>query len=229
MRKISQLQRDALEESANIGIGHASMSLSKMLENIVNIDLITTDLLPIQAIMDDPTNLFVFEYSDTILVAIYIQITGDITGASLLLFPKESALALVDIISDMDIGTTKDLNLEGKSALGEVGDILVSSYLTALNKFLKLDTMFHPPTVISDTAESVVNFIYAITSEEVDYALVSEIGFSAKKAIIHGTFALIFDEKSLDQLLDSIDKMAGIEQKSPIDKLTGAIKRVLGR
>ncbi len=227
IKKINRVQMDAIEKSANRGVYHASKHLSQIFEGSVDVDLIVTNLFPIQDILDDPTKIYAFTCPDAVIMTAYTPMTGDTSGAGMLLFPKESAVTLVDFIKGKDIGTTTELNLEDNSVLSSVCSAFVSSYLTAINKVVELNTTFSNPSIVLDSVDSIVNVIHAISSEQIANMLVSEIRFSSDKTMIYGTFILAFDEKSLDKLLDSINKIACIKPNSFTSKLTGVLNRIL--
>ena len=85
---LSDFQKDALTEVGNIGIGHATTSLSQMVNKRVWISIPDMKLLPLIEVPalvrnEDP------------VVGVILQLTGDAKGYLLLLLSKKTAKMLI--------------------------------------------------------------------------------------------------------------------------------------
>ena len=62
--------------------------------------------------------------SEEIVAAVRLPVSGEVTGAALLLFCEETAFNLSDLLIKKEFGTTKQLDELDRSALEELGNIL---------------------------------------------------------------------------------------------------------
>ena len=88
IRSLKALQVDALREVANIGAGHAATALSQMVGETIMISVPTInvsrleDIPPQVAAPDEP------------VAAVLMHMLGDLTGRTLLVFPRRTAVRL---------------------------------------------------------------------------------------------------------------------------------------
>ena len=120
MTHYTELQLDALRELANIGSGTASTALSSMLGRSVDITVPSARALGFAEAIDaagDP---------EAEITAIVLGIVGELEGTVLLLVTPEDADALCAILG-LEPGSEFI-----PSALGEIGNIVGTSYINAL-------------------------------------------------------------------------------------------------
>src|SRR6476619_7190197 len=87
-RSLKALQMDALREVANIGAGHAATALSQMIGETIMITVPTITVARLEEVpvqMSDP---------DEPVAAVLMHMLGDLTGRTLLVLPKRTALRL---------------------------------------------------------------------------------------------------------------------------------------
>src|SRR5690242_21857773 len=80
------LQLDALREVANIGAGHAATALSQMVGETIMITVPTINIARLEEVpvqMTDP---------DEPVAAVLMHMVGDLTGRTLLVLPKRTAV-----------------------------------------------------------------------------------------------------------------------------------------
>ncbi len=204
--QLTDIQKDALREVATICIGSTSISLSKMIQGKIDVNISGVHIVPINRVSHKINN------PNELVTGIYSRISGDINGASLLILPGKTAHSIVDILNGRTPGTTKRIEEMGKSALTEVGSILTGSYLNALSKFLDIKINFSVPSIASDLGSAIVYVVLLHISLKADNSLVmqtsfsgSEEGFKAQEKVA-GSFVLLLDQRSMHHLIASIDK-----------------------
>jgi len=156
----SELQLDALRELANIASGGAATSLSQMLGQEVELNVPRALALPLADAVDAAGA------ADEIVTGIALGLEGDIAGLVLLLVPTKDAKTLCNLLG-VEPGTEV-----GDSALGEIGNILGTSYLNALSMMTGLTLEPTPPHVVTDLLGAIVASLLAQTAGESDLALV---------------------------------------------------------
>ena len=103
---------------------------------------------PVSVVISKPEVKDVKELSPTIgaeeiVAGVYLPISGDIQGAALLIFPKETTFTLSDLLVRRPPGTTQELTELDKSALKEVGNIITGNYFTVLGN--RATSLFDSP------------------------------------------------------------------------------------
>ncbi len=199
MENLSNLQKSALKEIGNIGAGNAASALSQMVGrkiemSVPEISFISTD--QIQETIQNKTNIG---------VGIYTKVYGDINGKILMYFEKKNALQLIDILMCRETGTTKAIEGMEESAIKEVGNILASSYLSAIGEFTKLKLMPSIPNILVDNLPEIVIYVSKKFQEVLENALWIETEFIDSPNRISGNFYLLPDDKALNVILKSLN------------------------
>src|SRR3981189_3932167 len=88
MRSLKELTLDALGEGANIGAGHAATALSQMINSTIMISVPTINVSRLEEV---PPQISAPEEP---VAAVLMHMMGDLTGRTLLVFPKPTAIRL---------------------------------------------------------------------------------------------------------------------------------------
>ncbi len=196
--RLNKLQLDALVEVGNIGMGHAATSLSKMLHRKVTMTVPYINMLPVERLPE------IFGNVEALVAGVYLQISGDAGGKILLMFPRECALNMADLLMDRPMGTTKVLSQIDQSALKEVGNILIGSHLTALNQFTGLRLRQSVPQLAFDMIGAIMDFVIIELSQIAADALVIETQLLEPTNRIKGYFIFLLDPESPTKILNAL-------------------------
>jgi chemotaxis protein CheC len=198
-KKLTTLQKDALFEVMSIGMGHSSMALSSLVKDKIEVKLDSMDLLPLSQI---PTHLG----SESVLsTAVYLRIIGELSGTTLLVFPRDTALLVTDILHGRQAGTTKIICKEDRSGIEEMGNILTASFLNAMSDFLKIKIVPSTPVTVFDVSNSIVRFVLIGVNKKVDQCLITKVNFISSLGAVKGNFMLLLDCESLDKMVSLVD------------------------
>src|SRR4030065_2989631 len=116
IRTLTDFQTDALKEVGNIGIGHATTSLSQMVNEQVGISLPELKLIPLIKVP-------ILVKNEEPVVGIILELKGDGKGFILLLLSKQTAKFLIKlVIGESDV--TKGFDEMETSVLKELGNIM---------------------------------------------------------------------------------------------------------
>jgi len=200
LRDLEPLHFDALREVANIGAGHAATALSQMIDRTIMIKVPEVSVTPLEdvpGIIGDPGD---------VSAAVLMQMMGDLTGRTLLMFPAESARTLCDLLLRRSVGTTEAYGEMEESALKEVGNILSSAYLNALSDFLGMMLVPSVPSMVVDYAAAVLTTTYLTFGSERDVVLCveTEFDFKDENENVPAHFLLLPDMASLRAIFDAI-------------------------
>lgn len=199
-RGLKELQLDALREVANIGAGHAATALSQMTNQTIMISVPEINVRPLEDVTD------LLGKPDAVIAAVLMQMMGDLTGRTLVLFPEESALALCDILLRRAPGTTTAFGVMEQSGLKEVGNILVSAYMNALSDFMGMMLVPSVPSLVIDQAAAILTTMCLNFGHERDFVFCVETAFRVGGANerLQGHFLLLPDMPSLRAIFDAI-------------------------
>jgi len=181
----TDMQLDALRELANIGSGKASTALSMLLERSVDISVPSARALSFADAVDaigDP---------ETEITGVVLGITGDLQGTVLLLVSPADAEAICAILG-VEPGSEYV-----ESALGEVGNIVGSSYINALAEMTGMAIEPTPPATATDMLAAIVETVLAgqAHAEHCPRGAGSVVGIRPEGETRGGDVALMLDSK----------------------------------
>jgi chemotaxis protein CheC len=200
VRGLKELQLDALREVANIGAGHAATALSQMTNATIMISVPEVNVRPLEEVAD------LFGSPDSVIAAVLMHMMGDLTGRTLLLFPDDSAHALCDTLFRRPPGTTAGFGPMEQSGLKEVGNILVSAYMTALSDFMGMMLVPSVPSLVVDQSGAILTTTYLNFGHDRDFVFCVETSFRVEGTgeQLVGHFLLMPDMPSLRAIFDAI-------------------------
>ncbi len=200
IRNLQELQLDALREVANIGAGHAATALSQMTGRKIMISVPEVNITRLEEVCR------LLGSPDDIVAAVLMHMMGDLTGRTMIVFPRDSAEELCDILLRREMGTTTEFGEMEQSGLKEAGNILSSAYLNALSDFMGMMLLPSVPGLVVDLAGAVLTSTYLNFGYERDFVfcLETEFVFSEENRGLRGHFLLMPDLASLRAVFDAI-------------------------
>lgn len=194
---VSQFQLDALREIGNIGSGHAATALSTLLHRRIDMSVPEVWVVPFEQVAAIVGQL------DTPQAVIYVKVEGEAPGKAVFLFPVESAEIVVQAL----LGTKESIDLftdeMAQSALKEVGNILVSSFLIALSQFSGIPLQPSVPALAVDMIGASLDAIFLEEGTLEDTVLFIDTQLSGIPEI-EGQFIFLPDDGSLMKLLGAM-------------------------
>ncbi len=200
VRGLRPVELDALRETANIGAGHAATALSQMTNRTIMITVPQVHVRPLEAVST------LLGRADDPVAAVLMQVMGDVTGRTLGVLPEASARVLCDLVFRRPFGATTAFETMEQSGLKEVGNIVVSAYLTALSDFLGLMLLPSVPTLTLDAVGNVLTGSSLDLDMSGDYVISVETAFNVAGTAepMRGHFLLLPDPPSLRAIFDAI-------------------------
>ena len=196
---LSNLERDALREVANIGAGHAATALSQMTGRriMISVPEVSVRRLEEVALLVGPP--------DTVIAGVLMHVMGDLTGRTLVVLGQDSAHALCELLlRKPSQGPTFDAMQQ--STIKETGNILCSAYMNALSDFLGMMLVPSVPALVVDLAGAVLTTAYLNFGHDRDAVFCVETTFriEGSEQALTGQFLLMPDPPSLKVIFDSI-------------------------
>lgn len=190
---------DFLKELANIGTGHATTALSQMLNGrLFQLQVPDAQMLPFAEASQFVGGL------EQVVVGIFVVISGDVKGHMAFLQPIDSALVLVRLLTGDGSGEIDEMAL---SALQELGNVMITSYLNALSKMTSLLMAPSVPGVAIDMAGAVWQSVLA-GAQVINEVTVIRTEFFADGEAIEGNIIFLPDDEDFKK----IARLLGLEE-----------------
>ncbi len=202
-------QLDAIREVGNIGTGNAATALSGLLSRMIHMDVPTTELVSIYELGG--------HYGDPMQIvgAVFVRSTGGFQCSLIFIQPEEDAQLMVELLLKQQFGTfipagevPQDMT---DSALTEVGNIVLSSFLNAINVLLGTHHHISVPGVAHDMLSAVLDVVASIYGQMGETALLVNTELKVEGLEdgrrISGHIILIPDPDSLELLLRKLKVM----------------------
>lgn len=134
----SALELDALKEVINIGGGNAATSLSQLIDKPVNMTVPIIEMLDYSEVYEQ------IMPEDAVVKAVMIRMFGDADGMFLFTVDQAASESIVKMMMPVGIEYSEQL---ADSALQELVNILVHSFLNAMIKLLDIHLLTSVPAI----------------------------------------------------------------------------------
>lgn len=199
IQELEETQLDALREVANIGAGHAATALSQMTNHRIMINVPRLQV----ARLDEVPELI--GHPESVVAAVLMHVLGDLTGRTLLILPRDSAMRLSEILLQREKGSLKLFGELEQSSLKEAGNILCAAYMNALSDFMGMMLLPSVPSLVMDLCAAVLTTVYGDLGNERDFVFSIETQFRMDNGEpVGGHFLLLPDIESLQVILRTI-------------------------
>lgn len=191
------MQLDALREIANIGTGHAATSLSAMLQQQVDMSVPSIFIIPFDRVASVVGNV------DSPHAVVFLKVEGQITGKAIFAFSLESAENAIKKLFNLDVPVDLYENDMYQSALKELGNIMVGSFISAIVSFTGLSMQASVPALAIDMIGAITDAILledGFVSDEVVFVDTQLSGVSE----IGGKFILLPDDGALTKIWEAL-------------------------
>jgi chemotaxis protein CheC len=191
---------DALKEIGSIGAGNATTALAAML----NVEIVME--VPKPQLMEASKLSSAICPEDEIIVGIFTEVSHDITGSIMFLMQMDSAHYLVNRMMGKDLNNNDPFSELELSAMKEIGNIIVGSYLSALSGMTRLTIQPSIPYIAVDMAGAILSVPAVQFGQYGNNALLIQTEFGSKTGVrsISGNFILMPEEDSYAKILTSL-------------------------
>ncbi|GHS95580.1 chemotaxis protein CheC [Synergistales bacterium] len=163
---------DAIREIGNIGAGHAATALSTMLGCPVEIDIPKAELVSIYELDS------YYDNADADYCAVFASSDNDGPFNFMLLIKNDEVADIVTLLVAKQFGMQMDFASMPEdmveSALGEIGNILLGSFLNSVNTLLGMTSGISTPSVSRDMLGSILSVVATMYGQYGDVALVTK-------------------------------------------------------
>ncbi|WP_161595151.1 chemotaxis protein CheC [Mariprofundus erugo] len=199
-RQLNVLQKDAITELMNIGVGHAASTLHTLIGH--KIELVVPEVSLIT--LDDYHQLQPYE-ADELLSTIWMGFRGGFEGNTSLIFPTDSANTLITALTG-EMDDSPELDELRAGTLAEVGNILLNGVMGSIANMLNAALSYTVPEYMEC---SLLN-IFRKNHTGNDTIMLARTTFAINELKVEGNILLFFKVASFEQLLISIDRELAI-------------------
>ncbi|MEA3284139.1 MAG: chemotaxis protein CheC [Synergistota bacterium] len=199
----SPLHLDAIREVVNIGAGNAATALSDMLAQPVDMGVPRVELVSIYEVSEH------FGPPEDLVAAVYTHAEGAFPCNLIFIQDEEAAQGMVDamFVSRMDTDGREFPQELRDSALSELGNIILSSFLNAVSRMIGSDSLsISVPGVAHDMLGAILEFVASIFAQSGELALLvnTTLKLEQEGADIKGNIMMVPDPGALEILLSKL-------------------------
>ncbi|MFH1777111.1 MAG: chemotaxis protein CheC [Candidatus Omnitrophota bacterium] len=190
---------DILKEIGSICTGSATTALSQILFKKIDLEMPRIDIVSLENLPKYIGN------PKQPVVGIQMKILGTINGNALIIFTKKNATTLIELLVGRSPNIKNNFTEIGISALKELGNIILSSYLSTLGTMIKKSVYPFVPAYADGTMDAVLKLTFGelTLNEPINIFLIETI-FSEAINKINGSFFIAFDTASISLILESV-------------------------
>jgi chemotaxis protein CheC len=202
--ELTEIERDAISEIANMGVSRAAASLRQMVGEQVLLSVPS-----VRIVSREEAAKLVEQGGASKLVAVQQSFEGPFSGRALLIFPQAQSLELVRSIVGAEHSLEDVIDLE-QEALAETGNIILNACLATIANVLRKSMRMSLPSVIRGDGAMMFETEKSLSGGNL--VLFLYIDFTIKNRDISGFIALLMDLPSITALKEIVkDFIAGIE------------------
>ena len=188
---------ETLQELLNIGVGRAAGSLNQMLEKPIRLHIPFLQLGKMEELSPE-----VQKMKDTTLSSVQLPFKGTFSGASCLLFPTESAKALVVALTG-EAEDSDSMDSLREATLTEIGNIVLNGVMGSLANILNHRIIYSVP-FYQET--SIQGIIQPTPSDSSEIILWAKTQFTIEEYDLTGDIMLMFGIPDLGLLAHALNE-----------------------
>ena len=142
---------------------------------------------------------------ENIVSVVYFSFSGQLSGSILLKLSVSESLRLASILTGQKVDQTERIDEMGISAIKELGNITIGTYLRALGQALKLRITHSVPGFASDMLGALLDGTLAELSLKSEHVVMAENTFIVEGDPYRGHLIFILDPKSLHIMLKALE------------------------
>ena len=200
---VKAVDHDALTELFNIGLHRAAASLSELTGQRILVELPRLWVCPIEE-----THLRLRELIEGELATVHQIFMGSMTGDAILVLEYEAASRLAALLTNGDVAADGRLDQSAREVLTEVGNVILSSCLSAFGDMLHVSVTFSVPRIHVESLEGMLRSL-KVESDELHYTLLAATRFRLTEGEVGGYLLIAVGIASLELISKSLAEREG--------------------
>ena len=189
---------DIMKEIGSIGTSHAATSLSKMLQKEVRITIPRVSVLNYQTALDQTGD------PEEIVAATLVKMDGDVDGLMLFLFNLRFANRILEKFMGKTFDGLEEMDELGASALTEVGNIIICSYINAFSQLAGMDIQLSVPSFTINMLGGILTGPMTACGNDTDQLMYFDADFLIEGEKMNDWLLMLADIASLNRILNKL-------------------------
>ncbi len=185
MQEMDAMELDILREIGTIGAGNATTSLSVMLNSRLSMGVPKVSFMNIDDFVESIGG------AENIIAGIMSNIVGEVSGFVLFAINLRTVYRMVSFLKGTELEQGSPLTEYDLSAVKEIGNILISSYLASIETLTGLQMRPSVPVMSIDMAGAILNFPIIVNNREHDEVLRIESQIEGEDVSFEGHIVMI--------------------------------------
>lgn len=196
-------------ELGSIGAGHAATALSDVLQQPIHIDIPKIHTLPLHMVTK------FYHRHDTPTTAIYLQLRESAECDILLLFEENEAKKIAAMMTMVPSPEDLDPAME-TSAIQELANILIGSFLSAISDFSGVKLIPTPPQRIADSFDAIIDNILVKQSLVAHEAMIFDTCFKRNDGDANCVLMIFPSREMQEMLVEKSKELMGVAAEKDV-------------
>lgn len=192
---MNALELDVIKEIGSIGTGNAATALSQVLRKK------TKMTLPAAYILGYNEAIEMVGFPEEIVAAVLVKMSGEINGIMLFVLKMDFINAVLQSVMGQEITEYMDLTEIQKSALEEIGNIIISSYVNAMSGLTGVTIQLSIPSIAINMLGGILSVPMAEFGYVTDKLMMINGKFIVDKEVLDSHLLMMPDIQSLNYLM----------------------------
>lgn len=186
---------DVMREISSIGTSHAATSLSKLLQKEVRISIPEVSVLSYEETVDRMGNI------EELVAATLVQMSNEVNGLMLFVFKLDMANVVLEKLIGRKYESFEEMDELDYSALEEVGNIIICSYVNAFAQLVDVGIDLSVPSSTVNMLGGVLTVPIAEYGYETDKLMYINAEFIMDGTKLSDGLLMLPDIESLNNIL----------------------------
>ncbi len=199
--ELGENQMDVFREIGSIGNGNAITALSGILSEKVSMELPEVNILEFNMAQNKIGD------AEEIVGAVLVEMSGELSGLMMLILKRDFIKTMIKKVFSYEKENLLDMEEMEESLLIEVGNIMLSSYISALSSLTNIQIHLSVPQFAVNMLGGILSMPMAMMGIESDQIMMITGAFSIGGEEMDSNILLLPDIRSLNVLM----KKLGVE------------------
>ena len=189
---------DVMKEISSIGTSHAATALSKLLQKEVRITIPEISILSYEETVDR------IGHMEELVAATLVQMKNEVEGLMLFIFKMDLANAVLGKLLERHYQSFEELDEMDFSALEEIGNIIICSYVNAFTQLVGVEIDLSVPSSTINMLGGILTVPIAEYGYETDKLMYINAQFIMDGEKLSDGLLMLPDIKSLNSILEKL-------------------------
>ncbi len=189
---------DVMKEISSIGTSHAATSLSKLLQKEVRITIPEVNILSYDETVDRMGQM------EELVAATLVQMSNEVNGLMLFIFKQDLANAVLGKLMGKQYESFEEMDEMDYSALEEIGNIIICSYVNAFTQLVKVEIDLSVPSSTINMLGGILTVPIAEYGYETDKLMYINAEFIMDGERLSDGLLMLPDIQSLNHILEKL-------------------------